>query len=362
MGWESRNYDRVGRGGGFRAAAGRIFGSADSPLGWSLKLYRAWGIQVRIHLFFLIMIVWQLVAASFRGTVELQYAAIWIGGLFLLVLLHEYGHCFACRWVGGTAHEILMWPLGGLAFCAPPQRWKANLITAAGGPAVNVVLWVLLGGVIGSVVPAADRAGALVFSPFSPGFAMLSVHLPDGSRPLWLTILWWLYLDNAALLLFNMVLVMYPMDAGRIVRDILWARIGYARATSIVASIGLLVASGLFLYGMFISAWVLTSLAIFGGLTCYVELKQQQALSRESGVPATEYDFDRGYRGMPGADEEDRAHQRRVRAEQKRRQQEAEEQAELDRILAKIAHDGMASLTTSEKRWLERATERRRRA
>src|SRR5947207_3103150 len=37
---------------------------------------------------------------------------------FGLVLLHEFGHVFACRSVGGTADRVLLWPLGGLAFVA----------------------------------------------------------------------------------------------------------------------------------------------------------------------------------------------------------------------------------------------------
>ncbi len=37
------------------------------------------------------------------------------GLLFVSVLLHEFGHCFAARWVDGDATEIMIWPLGGLA-------------------------------------------------------------------------------------------------------------------------------------------------------------------------------------------------------------------------------------------------------
>jgi hypothetical protein len=67
------------------------------------------------------------------------------------------------------------------------------------------------------------------------------------------------------------------------------------------------------------------------------------------------YDFDRGYQGMPGEDDE-----REEKAKQKRLKQEQDDQAELDRLLAKIAKTGMGSLSKSEKKWLERASERRR--
>src|SRR4051812_5136754 len=112
VGWDSRQYGRSG-GDRFRDVMGRIFGDSRNIWGWSLPLYRAWGIQVRLHLLFLFMIGWQLIAALIHGGGELQWTAMWIGTLFGLVLLHEYGHCIACRWVGGTADQILLWPLGG---------------------------------------------------------------------------------------------------------------------------------------------------------------------------------------------------------------------------------------------------------
>ena len=63
--------------------------------------------------------------------------------LFLVVLLHEFGHCFTARWVGGHAEDILMTPLGGLAFASPPSRPLPTFLTVAGGPAVNVMICVV---------------------------------------------------------------------------------------------------------------------------------------------------------------------------------------------------------------------------
>src|SRR5215471_2313398 len=60
--------------------------------------------------------------------------------LFFIVMLHEFGHALACRQVGGTANQIVLWPLGGVAFVSPPPRPGANLWSIAAGPLVNVVL------------------------------------------------------------------------------------------------------------------------------------------------------------------------------------------------------------------------------
>jgi Zn-dependent protease len=53
--------------------------------------------------------------------------------LFLIVMLHEFGHALACRQVGGTANRIVLWPLGGVAYVNPPQRPGATLWSIARG-------------------------------------------------------------------------------------------------------------------------------------------------------------------------------------------------------------------------------------
>ena len=66
-----------------------------------------------------------------------RYPGDWV---FASVLLHEFGHCFGARAVDGDATEVLLWPLGGLANTEVPHTPRANFITTAAGPAVNVVL------------------------------------------------------------------------------------------------------------------------------------------------------------------------------------------------------------------------------
>jgi hypothetical protein len=64
--------------------------------------------------------------------------------LFLIVLTHEFGHALACRSVGGVADQVVLWPLGGVAYVSPPQRAGATLWTIFAGPLVNIVLAPLL--------------------------------------------------------------------------------------------------------------------------------------------------------------------------------------------------------------------------
>lgn len=348
MGWADRRYDD-GDGGGARGVLRRIFGDGANFLDWSLPLYNAWGIRVRVHLLYVVFIAVELMTSLARDTWGFPFAAITMASLFVLVLLHEYGHCLACRWVGGTADRILMWPLGGLAFCVPPHHWKPSLVTTLGGPAVNVLLLPILG------LPLLAIAGwnAVVFNPFAPGLAWQSVHAAGGLQSYWLFALWSLYLTNLALLAFNMLLPMYPMDAGRVVQEILWRTLGYHRATVIAATIGVALAIAVGVLAMVTREMILLGVALFCGFTSWQERARIAATVEDPALAG--YDFSRGYRGMPGDEP------REERAAEKRRRQREAEQERLDAILAKIARSGMASLSRRERGWLRRTTERRRR-
>src|SRR5271165_3896066 len=105
----------------------------------SIRLFRFSGIDVFLHW------SWFLVAAyeiqDRKGSYSsvtwnvLEYLA-----LFLIVMLHEFGHALACRQVGGRADTIVLWPLGGVAYVDPPPRPGATLWSIAAGPLVNVAL------------------------------------------------------------------------------------------------------------------------------------------------------------------------------------------------------------------------------
>src|SRR5688500_18585957 len=90
-------------------------GSTSNPLMWmltgSVHLFTAFGIRVRAHASLLLVIALVLLFGLGQGTtVALRVQSV--VALFTVVLLHEFGHCFAARWTGGNAEEILMTPLG----------------------------------------------------------------------------------------------------------------------------------------------------------------------------------------------------------------------------------------------------------
>src|SRR6516164_6205004 len=111
--------------------------------GGVFRLFQFRGIQVYLH-FTWLLVAWYYISPGQNRYGSLAWAAWEYIGLFAIVLLHEFGHAFACRSTGGRADRIVLWPLGGLAFVDPPMRPGAVLWSIAAGPLVNVVLCPIL--------------------------------------------------------------------------------------------------------------------------------------------------------------------------------------------------------------------------
>ena len=181
-----------------------------------IRLFRFAGIDVYLHF------TWFLVAAIFMTDYMRRYQSpIWgvveYISLFVIVLIHEFGHALACRQVGGVANRIVLWPLGGVAFVNPPRRPGAYLWSIAAGPLVNVAL-----------IPILAAAGNLVSQGEN------SLVPTDAYR--FITDLRYI---NFWLLIFNMLPV-FPLDGGQIVRGLLWFPFGEIRSLQIASVIGLI--------------------------------------------------------------------------------------------------------------------------
>jgi Zn-dependent protease len=180
------------------------FFGAGIPLG---KWFR---IQVILHWTFVLYVVMQFV-----GDVDRVGVAIWLGVLFGTVLVHEFGHALTCRWVGGEAIQIVLWPLGGLAFVQPPPRPWPSLWTTIGGPITHIPMAALWFCIARFVVP----------------------HLPPTPMEyVWLAAQYGMTI-NVMLLIFNLIPA-YPMDGGRILQELLWMVLGYPRSLQIAGMVG----------------------------------------------------------------------------------------------------------------------------
>ena len=223
----------------------------------SFKFFRFAGVQVYVHWSWFI-VAWLEISTRGNAYSSPVWNVVEYLGLFGIVLLHEFGHVFACRQVGGQADEIVLWPLGGVAMGRPPPRPGAELWTIAAGPLVNVVLFPVL-----------------MLATMGYSAAGLSSTLPDLER-----LLFMLWLINKWLLIFNLLPV-YPLDGGQILRSLLWFGLGRARSLQVAAGIGLGGIVLLVIYRLQTRAddWLWTLLlAFFLGQQCFAGFRQAVAL------------------------------------------------------------------------------------
>lgn len=339
MGWQDRSYYRdSGRGAG-------------NPFMWlltgSVPLFTAFGIRVRAHATLLVAIVLVLLLGWGQGTSSWQDRVIGAMSLFLIVLLHEFGHCFAARSVGGSAEDIVMHPLGGLAMAQPPRRPWPTFVTVAGGPLVNVIICVI--------------AGLLLFAfyhtlPWNP-FVPQSIH-EYVSFASWGRWVWWIYWTSWMLLAFNL-LPIYPLDGGQMLQSILWPKFGYYRSMMFAAVTGIIAA---IIAGMIAIATLHISLAILAGLGVFYCVRQRRMLLAEGPYGfSDETDYSAStFNHHDDPPKHRKLNKRRFKRAQKREAEERDEQDRVDQILAKVSAHGMNSLTFWEKRSLKKATERQR--
>ncbi|MFO0973035.1 MAG: site-2 protease family protein [Phycisphaerae bacterium] len=346
MSWDQRPYARD-------PYEGPRFG--DNPMSWSLRLGRVFRIDVRVHFIFLLYIFVELLKNAGPGMVGLGFYAKWLGLLFGIVLLHEFGHCFAARAVGGEADEILMWPLGGLAYVRPPRTAWAHFFTAAGGPLVNVVFCLITAPLL---VAGAGTIRAVPFIPFGSDAAWRLA-----SATVWQQWTLILFVINYGLILFNL-LPMFPLDGGRLLQAALWPRLGFVRSMRFATSAGMVGAIGLGMLGLLQGNFNYVAIAVFGYVTCLNERRMLAAMGDDAAFGlADDPPRERVPRRAGGLFGWWTRWRQRVRQRQLERQrlerQRLEE--EVDRILLKVHEHGLQSLTKHERRTLQEATETRRR-
>ncbi|MEY5033387.1 MAG: hypothetical protein RL354_2418, partial [Planctomycetota bacterium] len=333
----------------------------DDPMSWSLPVARIARISVRVHLFFLVFVLVLLThAASVTsdGAIGVLPTLLGLVALFLVVLLHEFGHCIACRGSGGTADEILLWPLGGLASCNPPDRPRAHLWTAVGGPLVNVALIAALTPALG--FSSGEWWGYAIPDPRNLGGVLQSADFGEDLAG-WARM--FAFFTNAIawfLLVFNL-LPMFPLDGGRILQALLWERLGYTRSMRIACRAGIVGAVVIGVSALIAESTMLLGIAIFGGFTCVMtarHVEQQRDFLGFEPDPAELAAMEEEVE-LETAARRESSRSERTR-EQSRDDARKDGEAEIDRILAKIARSGIESLSAAERQTLQRATDERR--
>jgi len=231
---------------------------------WSIKLGRFLGIDVFLHVTFLILLVviWGSSLLTRGPSAALEATALWVS-IFGCVLLHEYGHALTARAYGIRTHDITLLPIGGLARLEKmPDKPAQEIIVAVAGPAVNVVIAAVLGAII------------LASGGFQP---VGELDVARGS------FLQRLFAINIGLVLFNL-LPAFPMDGGRVLRGLLALAMDHTRATRIAAVVGQSMAVIFVIVAFFAQAPMLFLIAFFVWIGAQAEVGASEARSVLAGV------------------------------------------------------------------------------
>jgi len=227
----------------------------------AIRLFRFNGIDLSLHWSWFFVAAYEISDRQ-KAYSSLTWNVLEYLALFLIVMLHEFGHALACRQVGGVADQIVLWPLGGVAYVNPPQRPGAFLWSIAAGPLVNVALvpiFIIMGRTSRSLGLAQEMPNAVLL--------LHSVAL-----------------INLGLLIFN-ILPIYPLDGGQILRSLLWFVMGRARSLMTATAIGFLGVAGLVILALrFQSVWF-GILSVFILMNCWRGLQQARALLRLAKLP-----------------------------------------------------------------------------
>ena len=338
---------------------------------WTLSLGRWGGVNVRLHVFFVLFGAFTLYLGWHDRSLSEDRSWIAPVGLLLLfvsVLIHELGHYFAARRLEGDADEIVIGPGIGLSPMQPPLEPQAECVMHLAGPIVNLAVF-MVSGIVISANGTAQFTGLL--NPLQPQL------LVEG--PAWLVVFKLTCWINWVMVLANL-LPAFPFDGGRALRAALsarWPDASPRRAANVVGWVAKLSAGGLVVIAWMvldqptdqaIPLWFsLVILAIF----LYFGAKQEEERPTETEIESDlfGYDFSEGYTSLEQSTErrQDQTgfvtrwfERHRENKRQRRREIEVEEERRADEVLGRLHEQGMNSLSNEERRLLKRVSARYR--
>jgi Zn-dependent protease len=340
---------------------------------WSLNLGQWRGVRVRLHASFLlfgVLVLYVCTRASVAAPLSLSFGLLAI--LLVSVLIHELGHAYAAFRVGGSVDQVVLGPLGGLAAPHVPHEPLLELVTALAGPAASLLVCLLTAPVLS--VFFAESPGSILFNPLEP-----TTDLTTGPGLVVVTLKLTLWV-NWLLALVNL-LPAFPFDGGRALRALFWRAFDFRTSVLIVAYYAKLVAIGLAIIAFWKYKEILTPVAgsllpagipmLILAILLYFSAQQESNRLEQSEADESldAYDFSQGYTSLertfepphrgPGPLRRWLAHRRETRRVREL-QQEREEEAQFDIILARIHEIGMEGLSAPERALLERVSARYR--
>lgn len=233
--------------------------------GHSIPIGRVFGIPLRLHWTFFLLIPFVAAVDWSAGTRSVLLGLMWIAALFSFVVAHEVAHCVVARRRGARVLGIVLFPLGGLSqLAAIPKAPDDELAVAIAGPMFSLAMGALL-------LAAGLLLGARVWPP----------TLFVGS--------WWARLGWLNLLLgsFNMLPAL-PMDGGRVLRASLARHRSKLEATEVAGRIARYLGVAMIAIGFVYDIWLcLIGIFVLLGASAEVQAARHPPLRTDTSPTRT---------------------------------------------------------------------------
>ncbi|MGZ3410986.1 MAG: site-2 protease family protein [Xanthobacteraceae bacterium] len=235
-------------------------------MSWSFNVGRIAGTVVRIHVTFLLFVLWIWGASYLKDGAPAAWDGLFfILALFACVLAHEFGHILTARYFGIATPDVTLLPIGGVARLERiPEKPRQELLIAIAGPTVNIVIALVLLTLFGGKAGLEQLAAV---EDYKFGFVGRLAAV------------------NLFIAIFNLIPA-FPMDGGRVLRALLSFRLGYLPATRIAAVIGQGFAFVLGFVGLFYNP-MLIFIALFVYFAAGAESQTVALRAISQGVPVT---------------------------------------------------------------------------
>lgn len=321
----------------------RLLGRGEDPLTWSVPLFRVYGVQLRMHMIFIVWAAAELLISARPDAAGPLHKASLVCGLVVVLLAREVARIVISRRGGWLPGRMVLWQGGALSS-------PLGLMPRLKAPIAGLVASVLIVGIAAaSLMLAGAPVESLIFNILAPSLQAGTIKESQLQ-----VVLWWTYFGSVVMLLLNLV-PMPPLDCGRIVQCWLTRSMGQRGALKGAAQFGLMVAASLLVVGVVAEQMRLVALAAIGGLVCWIELRrlafiEDAAVERSlditdwiEGVAIAEHATDEqiGISDLP--------------------EPGVPSGPSIDDLLAKVRATGLNSLTEQEQTTLRSETERLRR-
>lgn len=287
-------------------------------LAWSFPLLRTRRLVVRMSWLLPVWVLLDVIRFARGGDWILVGAALVTFPLAMLV--HALAHVAAARATGGSASTTTLSLLVDQTDFSLPLRPWSHLLTGIAGPAVNLLMM---------------------------GMALVGARLLGDPHGILGYVAW----INGVIGVANL-LACGPFDGQRWWRGLLWLFLPMATAVRVAIVLGFISAIALIVLG---AMWTDFLLLFMGIIALLGVIADRQAV--QSGVDPV-FGVDPSYAGRAPASNWSR--RREERRQERLAQEESDEQEVLDRLLEKVSANGLPSLTSAERKQLQRISKRQK--